>query len=107
MRKIILAAVLLAALPAQGAERLCIDLGQKGHFDAKIIDEKTFLIQNADNKAQASLQVTTSCLGLKPTDKIGMPSTTNCVSVGETIEAKPEKGEPQVCTVVRVKRGAS
>lgn len=104
MRKIFLAAIVLAALPAQGVERLCIDLGQQGHFDAKIIDEKTFLLQNANDKTQAPLQVTTSCMGLKPTDKIGMPSAANCVSVGETIEAKPEKGEPQVCTVARVKR---
>ncbi|MGB8602270.1 MAG: hypothetical protein WCD42_08755 [Rhizomicrobium sp.] len=104
MRKIFLAALLFAVLPAQGAERICIDLGQQGHFDAKIIDEKTFLLQNASDKTQAALQVTTSCMGLQPTDKIGMPSAANCVSVGETIEAKPAKGEPQVCTVVRVKR---
>lgn len=104
MRTPMLALVLLTALPAMGGERVCLDPGKTDHYSIKIVGDKSFVLGDASDATQPSLAVVTSCLGLKPTDKIALPGSANCVSVESTIQATPAGGRPQACQVIKVMR---
>lgn len=104
MRTLCVALLLLTAPPIQAGERICIDQGKADRFIARVTDDKSFILGDANDASQPGLAVTTSCMGLQPTDRIGLSGTPNCVAEGQTIQATPASGNPQACQVTRVKR---
>lgn len=103
MRTLCIALLLLAGIPAQAGERVCIDQGKADQFTARVTDDKSFILGDARD-VKYGLAVTTSCMGLQPSDRIGLAGTPNCIAEGQTIQATPASGSPQICQVTQIKR---